>query len=75
MAPVSNICVKARVEQFPNDFYAKENILLHKFCLESVDNFRVDTIKDHKIKNSFDKKVFKKVISTETENNYNFVEI
>ena len=65
-APLSKICAKIRVEQFPDDFYAEENVFC-KFCLYSV-----DTIKDHyKVKNSFGKKVF----STETEDNYNFVEM
>ena len=47
MTPVSKICAKARVEQFPDDFYAEENMLFCKFCLHNVDIFRVDTIKDH----------------------------
>ena len=42
MTPVSKICTKARVEQFPDDFYA-EDMLFCKFCLHSVDIFRVDT--------------------------------
>ena len=53
-------------EQFPNDLYAEENMLFCKFYLHSVEIFRVDT---------FDKKAFRKVISTETEDNYNFVEM
>ena len=44
MIPVSKICAKARVEQFPGDFNAEENILFCKFCLHSVDIFRVDTV-------------------------------
>ena len=47
MTLVSKICAKARVEQFHEDFYAEENILFCKFCLHSVDIFRVDTTKDH----------------------------
>ena len=45
--------------QFPNNFYAEENILFLKFCLQCVDIFRVDTTKEHKIKN-FEKKSSKK---------------
>ena len=59
--PVSKICAKARVEQFPDDFYTKENILFCKLCLHSVDIFRVDTIKDHiKSKPHLMKRVFKR---------------
>ena len=47
MTPVSKICVKARDEQFRDDFYAEDNMLICKFCLHSVDIFRVDIIKDH----------------------------
>ena len=47
MTQISKICAKARVEQFPSDFYAEDNILFCKFCLHSVDIFTVDTIKDH----------------------------
>ena len=36
------ICVKTRVEQFPDDFYVEENVLFSNFYLHSV-----DTIKDH----------------------------
>ena len=58
---VSKICAKARVEKFPDDFYAEENILFDKFCLRSVDIFRVDTIKDHiKLKTHLTKKSSKK---------------
>ena len=58
---VSKICAKARVEPYPDDFYAKENILFCKFCLHSVDIFRVDTIKDHiKSKTHLTKKSSKK---------------
>ena len=46
MTTVSKICVKARVEQFPDDFYAEGNMLFCKFCLYSVDVYRIDTIKD-----------------------------
>ena len=31
MTQVSKICAKARIEQFPNNFYAEENILFLKF--------------------------------------------
>ena len=44
---VSKICTKARVGQFPDDFYAEDDMLFCKFCLHSIDIFRVDTIKDH----------------------------
>ena len=47
ITPLSKICAKARVEQFPDDFYAEDNMLFCKFCLHSVDIFRVDTIKDY----------------------------
>ena len=49
MTPVSKIYAKAKVEQFPDDFYAGDNMLFSNFCLLSVDMifFKVDTIKDH----------------------------
>ena len=46
MTSSSKICAKARVEPFPEVFYAAENIFC-KFCLHSVDIFRVDTFKDN----------------------------
>ena len=58
---VSKICAKAKVEQLPDDFYEEENILFCKFCLHSVEIFRVDIInRSYKIKKSFDKEVLKK---------------
>ena len=57
MTLVCKICAKAKVEQFPDDFYVEENMLFCKLYLHSVDIFRVDTIKDHiKSKNQFAKK-------------------
>ena len=47
MTPVSKVCAKARVEQFPDDFCAEDNMLFCKFCPQSIDIFRVDTIKEH----------------------------
>ena len=47
MTPVSKMCAKARVEQFPDVFYTEDNMLFCKFCLHSIDILRVDTIKDH----------------------------
>ncbi len=66
MNPVSKICAKSWVEQFPNNFYAEENILFWKFYLHTVDIIRVDNQRSYKIK---------KVFSAGTEGNYNFVEI
>ena len=67
MTPESKICAKARVEQFPDNFYAGDNILFCKFYLHRVDIFRVDTIKDHiKSKVHMRKKIFNRVISSET---------
>ena len=74
MTAVSKICDKAGVEQFPDDFYAEDNILFCKFCLHSVDIFRVDTIIDHiKSEVHMRKKIFNRVISSETEDNNNIV--
>ena len=57
MTLVCKICAKAKVEQFPYDFYAEENMLFCKLYLHSVDIFSVDTIKDHiKSKNPVGKK-------------------
>ena len=49
LAPVkvSKYCPKARVEQFPDDFYAGENVLFCKLSFNSVDIFKADIIKDH----------------------------
>ena len=55
----SKICAKTREEQFPDDFYAEENILFCKFCLHCVDTIK----RSYKIKNSFDKKKSSKTSS------------
>lgn len=34
MTPVFKIYAKAKVEQFPDDFYAEDNMLFCKFCLQ-----------------------------------------
>ena len=52
---VSQIYAKPSVEQFPNDFYAEENISFCKFCLHSVDILGL-TQRSSKIKNLFEKK-------------------
>ena len=45
--PLTKLSVEGRAKQFHDDFCADRGVMFCRFCDQSVDFIRVDTVKDH----------------------------